>query len=93
MSAETLKTAKIQALLDETRRFLASEGRGEDWVELVADDGVEYDRTEEIDLSTLEPLVALASSTDRVEVAVVQGSAARKLRATVGTPVTIGWAR
>lgn len=37
-------------------------------------------------------LVALASSTGRLEVAVNQGSAARRLRATVGTPVAVGQA-
>jgi S-adenosyl-L-methionine hydrolase (adenosine-forming) len=38
-------------------------------------------------------LVALASSNGMLEVAVVQGNAARKLKAGVGTPVTVGWAR
>jgi S-adenosylmethionine hydrolase len=38
-------------------------------------------------------LVALASSRGVLEVAVVRGSAARRLRATVGTPVTVGWGR
>jgi S-adenosylmethionine hydrolase len=38
-------------------------------------------------------VVALASSNGMLEVAVVQGNAARKLRASVGTPITVGWAR
>ena len=38
-------------------------------------------------------VVALTSSNGMLEVAVSQGSAAHKLRAGVGTPVTIGWAR
>jgi S-adenosyl-L-methionine hydrolase (adenosine-forming) len=38
-------------------------------------------------------LVALASSNGMLEVAVVQGNAARKLKAGVGTPVTVGWTR
>jgi hypothetical protein len=38
-------------------------------------------------------LVALASSTGHLEVAVVQGSAAERLKARVGTPVCVGWAR
>jgi S-adenosylmethionine hydrolase len=38
-------------------------------------------------------LVALVSSNGMLEVAVAQGNAARKLAATVGTPVTVGWAR
>lgn len=38
-------------------------------------------------------LVALQSSNGMLEVAVVQGSAARKLGATTGTPVGVGWTR
>ena len=50
----------------ETRRFLASEGRADDWVELVADDGALYDVDEELDLSELEPLIAKPSSPGNV---------------------------
>jgi S-adenosylmethionine hydrolase len=38
-------------------------------------------------------LVVLASSTGLLEIAVTDGNAARRLRAKVGMPVTIGWAR
>ena len=38
-------------------------------------------------------LVAVVGSTGTLEVAVVQGNAAKRLRATVGTPLAIGWAR
>jgi S-adenosylmethionine hydrolase len=38
-------------------------------------------------------LVALASSSGLLEIAVAKGNAARRLGAEVGTPVTIGWAR
>jgi S-adenosylmethionine hydrolase len=38
-------------------------------------------------------VVALISSQGLVEVAVVQGSAAAKLKVQVGTPVTIGWSK
>ena len=41
----------------ETRRFLASEGRADDWTELMADAHADYDHLEEIDLSKLEPLI------------------------------------
>jgi aconitate hydratase len=44
------------------RRFLEQQGHGEVWVEIVADPGAAYDEDEEIDLSTLEPLIALPSS-------------------------------
>jgi len=50
----------------EIRRFLSSEGRGDAWTELVADDGATYDIDEEIDLSTLEPLIAKPSSPGNV---------------------------
>ena len=38
-------------------------------------------------------LVALVSSCGNVELAVVEGSAAQRVKASVGTDVTIGWAR
>jgi S-adenosylmethionine hydrolase len=38
-----------------------------------------------------DTLVALVSSSEWLEVAVVQGSAARQLDATIGTPITIDW--
>ena len=50
----------------ETRRFLAAQGRVEDWRELCADDGAAYDLEDELDLSSLEPLIALPGSPDRV---------------------------
>src|SRR5690606_24893831 len=43
------------------RRFLEQQGRVEDWVEILADPNATYDEYEEIDLSTLEPLIALPS--------------------------------
>jgi aconitate hydratase len=50
----------------ETRRFLASEGREDDWIELLPDSGAEYDVHEEIDLTQLEPLIATPSSPGNV---------------------------
>ena len=50
----------------ETRRFLASEGRADDWIELVADEGADYDLHEELDLAQLEPLIAKPSSPGNV---------------------------
>ena len=38
-------------------------------------------------------VVALKSSNGMLEVAVAHGNAARKLGASVGTPVTVGWGR
>ncbi len=48
------------------RRFLASQGREDEFVEIVADEGAEYDVHEEIELSSLEPLIALPSSPGNV---------------------------
>ncbi|ADH86405.1 aconitate hydratase [Desulfurivibrio alkaliphilus] len=49
-----------------TREFLASQGREEGFVELVADPDAEYDEVMEIDLGALEPLIACPSSPDNV---------------------------
>jgi aconitate hydratase len=49
------------------RAFLESQGRGEDSIELLADDGASYDLHEEIDLSRLEPLIAMPSSPGNVQ--------------------------
>lgn len=61
---------------DETvRTFLASQGRAADWIPLYADEETRYDRIEEIDLSKLEPLIALPSSPGHVKpVAEVAGA-------------------
>src|SRR3990172_8059003 len=46
--------------------FLKSQGRGDAWREILADENAEYDEYEEINLSELEPLVALPSSPGNV---------------------------
>lgn len=48
------------------QRFLEVQHRPEDWRELSADPDAAYDRDEEIDLSTLEPLIATPSSPGNV---------------------------
>ncbi len=50
-----------------TRRFLAAQERAADWSPLAAREGAAYDDTIEIDLSSLEPLVACPSSPDAVK--------------------------
>ncbi len=62
MGAELGATSTVFPSDDEVRRFLESEGRGADWIELVADPGAGYDVEEEIDLATLVPLIAKPSS-------------------------------
>lgn len=52
---------------EETRRFFAIQGREKDWVSTSARDSAEYDDVIEIDLSTIESLVACPSSPDAVK--------------------------
>ncbi|MDP8978129.1 MAG: aconitate hydratase [Actinomycetota bacterium] len=66
MGAELGATTTVFPSDGEVRRFLASEGRGDDWSELLADPDADYDVHEEIDLSTLEPLIATPSSPGNV---------------------------
>jgi len=66
MGAELGATTSVFPSDDEVRRFLASEGREDDWIELLPDDDAAYDVTEEIDLSQLEPLIARPSSPGNV---------------------------
>jgi aconitate hydratase len=49
-----------------TRAYLVAQGRGEAWTPLEADKGAAYDETDEIDLSTVEPLIACPSSPGNV---------------------------
>jgi len=67
MGAELGATTSVFPSDGEVRRFLASEGREEDWTELLADDDAAYDIEEELDLSRLEPLIALPSSPGKVK--------------------------
>ncbi|MEQ8384632.1 MAG: aconitase family protein [Coleofasciculus sp. A1-SPW-01] len=58
----------------EIKRFLEAQGRGQDWVELVADEDAEYDVYDMINLSELVPLIACPSSPGNVvPVTEVQG--------------------
>jgi aconitate hydratase len=77
MGTELGATSTVFPSDGEVRRFLASQGREEDWTELVADPDAGYDVEEEIDLSTLEPLIALPSSPGKVE----------RVRAVAGQPI------
>ncbi len=66
MGAELGATTTVFPADDEVKRFLAGEGRTDDWAELLADDDAGYDEHDEIDLSTLEPLIAKPSSPGNV---------------------------
>jgi aconitate hydratase len=66
MGTELGATSTVFPSDDEVRRFLRSQGREDDWIEVLADEGAMYDIEEEIDLNQLEPLIAMPSSPDNV---------------------------
>ena len=66
MGAELGATTTVFPSDQEVRRFLRAWQREEDWVELVADTGATYDVYEEIDMSSLVPLIAMPSSPGNV---------------------------
>lgn len=66
MGAELGATATVFPSDQETRRFLRAWQRENDWIELAADPGASYDVEEEIDLGSLEPLIAMPSSPGNV---------------------------
>ncbi len=66
MGAELGATTSIFPSDEKTREFLKLQKREADWVELKADPDATYDEEITIDLSTLEPLIALPHSPDNV---------------------------
>lgn len=66
MGAELGATASVFPSDEAVKRFLASQGREQDWQPLEADKGAVYDLQDEINLSKLVPLIALPSSPGKV---------------------------
>ena len=66
MGTELGATSTVFPSDDTVRRFLKSQGREADWIPISAGDTADFDETDEIDLSTLEPLIALPSSPGNV---------------------------
>ncbi|WIV54568.1 aconitate hydratase [Amycolatopsis nalaikhensis] len=77
MGAELGATATVFPADDAVRAFLRAEDREADFTELAADEGATYDVEDEIDLGSLEPLVAKPSSPGNVV----------PVREAAGTPV------
>ena len=77
MGAELGATTTVFPSDSEVRRFLKSQACERDWIELTADVDADYDQHDEIDLSDLEPLIALPSSPDNV----------RPVREVAGKPI------
>ena len=66
MGTELGATTSIFPSDEITKAFLEAEGRGEAWKPLESDADAEYDRVIDIDLSTLEPLIAKPHSPDNI---------------------------
>ena len=77
MGAELGATTSVFPSDAVTRAYLAAQGREGDWSEWVADADATYDEVLEIDLDTLEPLIACPHSPDNV----------KTVREVAGTPV------
>ena len=66
MGTELGATTSIFPSDEMTRAFLKAQGREQDWTPLASDPDAVYDRVIDIDLSTLEPLIACPHSPDNV---------------------------
>ncbi len=78
MGAELGATTSIFPSDEQTRKYLKAQGRENDYTAVAADPGATYDETVEIDLNTLEPLIAQPHSPDNVV----------KVREIAGIPVS-----
>ena len=77
MGIETGATTSVFPSDEVTKAFLTGEGRADQWVPLQADADAAYSETIDIDLSKVEPLIALPHSPDNV----------KAVREVEGTPV------
>ncbi len=77
MGAELGATTTVFPSDNQTKFFLKQMGREKDYRELVADPGATYDEETEINLSELEPLIALPSSPGNV----------KRVREVAGAPI------
>jgi len=66
MGTELGATSTVIPSDERTREFLSAQGRSASWVALSADESAEYEEYDEIDLSSVEPLIALPSSPGNV---------------------------
>jgi len=90
MGAELGATTTVFPSDKEVKRFLKQQGRADDWVELVADKDATYDLHDEINLSELEPLIALPSSPGNV-VPVREVAGRRIFQAMIGSSANPGY--
>lgn len=90
MGAELGATTTVFPSDAETRRFLEREGRSSDWQELIADRNCTYDEEDEIDLATIEPLIAKPSSPGNV-VKVMEIEGTEITQSYIGSSANPGW--
>lgn len=69
MGVDIGATAAVFPSDDETRSYLKRNKREEDWKELAADPDGHYDEVTELDLSSIEPLIACPHNPDNVKTA------------------------
>ena len=67
MGAELGATTSVFPSDEQTKKFLAAQGRIEDYVALESDPDAEYDKIVDIDLSALKPMIACPHSPDNVK--------------------------
>ncbi len=73
MGAELGATTSIFPADDVTKAFLTAQGREEDFTPIAPDEDAVYDRVIDIDLSTLEPMIACPHSPDNVKSVAEEG--------------------
>lgn len=67
MGAELGATTSIFPADKRVKEFMEAQGRGDQYVEMLPDEGCSYDGEIEIDLSALEPLIACPDQPDQVK--------------------------
>ncbi len=67
MGTELGATSTVFPSDEQTRQWLQAQGREKDWRELQADAGCRYDEYAELDLASLEPLIACPTSPGNVK--------------------------
>ncbi len=90
MGAELGATTTVFPSDELTRAFLKDQGREGDWVALQADQGATYDKYDEIDLATVEPLIAKPGSPGNV-VRVADIAGAEIYQAYIGSSANPGY--
>ena len=90
MIAELGATTGVFPSDERTREWLRMQQREEDFVELSADEGADYDEREHIELDELEPLIAQPHSPDNV-VPVSEVAGTRAAQVCIGSSVNSGF--